>query len=62
MSRARPETIGGQGVVGRQARQPFFLLAAGTPVIELLDVILSFLLEVVLPRLLELILPLWKQG
>jgi len=31
-------------------------------VIELLDVILSFLLEVVLPRLLELILPLWKQG
>ncbi len=30
--------------------------------LELLDLILSFLLEVVLPRLLELILPLWKQG
>jgi len=47
-------------LAGRPANH-FFCSRRESPVIELLDVILSFLLEVVLPRLLELILPLWKQ-
>jgi hypothetical protein len=62
MSRARPKSIGGQGVVGRQARQPFFLLAAGDSSARNARFDSVTLLDVVLPGLLELILPLWKQG